>query len=112
MGETDVERQSLNVFRMEMLGAVVHPVSSGTKTLKDATNEALRDWVAEVRTTYYCIGSVMGPHPYPTLVRDFQRVIGVEAREQILAAEGRLPTLLMACVPDGLYFAFRAGSLK
>jgi tryptophan synthase beta chain len=101
MGETDVERQSLNVFRMEMLGAKVTSVSSGTRTLKDATNEALRDWVAEVRTTYYCIGSVMGPHPYPTLVRDFQRVIGVEAREQILAAEGRLPTTLIACVGGG-----------
>jgi tryptophan synthase beta chain len=101
MGETDVERQSLNVFRMEMLGAKVNPVSSGTRTLKDATNEALRDWVTNVRSTYYCIGSVMGPHPYPTLVRDFQRVIGVETREQILAAEGRLPSVLMACVGGG-----------
>jgi len=89
MGEEDVERQSLNVFRMELLGARVHPVSSGSKTLKDAINEA------------YCIGSVMGPHPYPTMVRDFQRVIGVEAREQMLEVEGRLPDVLIACVGGG-----------
>ncbi len=101
MGEEDVARQALNVFRMELLGAKVHSVSCGSRTLKDAINEALRDWVSTVRTTYYCIGSVMGPHPYPTLVRDFQRVIGLEAREQILAREGRLPDALVACVGGG-----------
>ena len=101
MGEEDVRRQALNVFRMELLGATVHPVTSGSRTLKDATNEALRDWVTNVRTTYYCIGSVMGPHPYPTLVRDFQRVIGVEARRQVLEREGRLPDVLVACVGGG-----------
>jgi tryptophan synthase beta chain len=101
MGEEDVARQALNVFRMELLGAEVHPVTSGSRTLKDATNEALRDWVTNVRTTYYCIGSVMGPHPYPTLVRDFQRVIGIEARRQMLEAQGRLPDVLVACVGGG-----------
>jgi tryptophan synthase beta chain len=101
MGAEDVERQALNVFRMELLGAQVRPVESGTCTLKDATNEALRDWVTNVRNTYYCIGSVVGPHPYPTIVRDFQRVIGLEAREQILEAEGRLPDVLLACVGGG-----------
>jgi len=101
MGAEDVERQALNVFRMELLGAEVRPVESGTCTLKDATNEALRDWVTNVRNTYYCIGSVVGPHPYPTIVRDFQRVIGLEAREQILAVEGRLPDVLLACVGGG-----------
>jgi tryptophan synthase beta chain len=101
MGEEDVQRQALNVFRMELLGAQVHPVSSGSRTLKDAINEAMRDWVTHVRSTYYCIGSVMGPHPYPTLVRDFQRVIGLEARRQILEAEGRLPDVLVACVGGG-----------
>jgi tryptophan synthase beta chain len=101
MGEEDVERQSLNVFRMELLGARVNPVSSGSKTLKDAINEAMRDWVTHVRDTYYCIGSVMGPHPYPIMVRDFQRVIGVEARQQMLDAEGRLPDVLVACVGGG-----------
>jgi tryptophan synthase beta chain len=101
MGSEDVERQALNVFRMELLGAEVRPVESGSRTLKDATNEALRDWVTNVRDTYYCIGSVVGPHPYPTLVRDFQRVIGLEAREQVLAAEGRLPDVLVACVGGG-----------
>lgn len=101
MGEEDVRRQALNVFRMELLGAKVHAVSSGSRTLKDAINEAMRDWVTYVRTTYYCIGSVMGPHPYPTLVRDFQRVIGVEARRQVLEKEGRLPDLLLACVGGG-----------
>ena len=101
MGEEDVARQALNVFRMELLGAQVHAVTCGSRTLKDAINEALRDWVTNVRTTYYCIGSVMGPHPYPTLVRDFQRVIGLEAREQILAREGRLPDALVACVGGG-----------
>jgi tryptophan synthase beta chain len=101
MGAEDVRRQSLNVFRMELLGAKVVPVESGSQTLKDAINEAMRDWVTNVETTYYCIGSVMGPHPYPTLVRDFQRVIGLEAREQIQLAEGRLPDALVACVGGG-----------
>jgi len=101
MGAEDVERQALNVFRMELLGAEVHPVESGSRTLKDATNEALRDWVTNIRTTYYCIGSVMGPHPYPTIVRDFQRVIGIETREQVEAACGRLPDVLVACVGGG-----------
>ncbi len=101
MGEEDVKRQALNVFRMELLGAQVHPVTCGSRTLKDAINEALRDWVTNVRSTYYCIGSVMGPHPYPTLVRDFQRVIGLEAREQILRQAGRLPDALVACVGGG-----------
>ncbi len=101
MGEEDVGRQALNVFKMELLGATVHPVTSGSRTLKDAINEAMRDWVTYVRTTYYCIGSVMGPHPYPTLVRDLQKIIGEEAREQILAAEGRLPDALVACVGGG-----------
>ncbi|MFI5318409.1 MAG: tryptophan synthase subunit beta [Myxococcota bacterium] len=101
MGEEDVKRQALNVFRMELLGAQVHAVTCGSRTLKDAINEALRDWVTNVRTTYYCIGSVMGPHPYPTLVRDFQRVIGLEAREQILLRAGRLPDALVACVGGG-----------
>jgi tryptophan synthase beta chain len=101
MGEEDTKRQALNLFRMELLGARVHPVSSGSRTLKDATSEALRDWVTNVRRTYYCIGSVMGPHPYPTLVRDFQRVIGLETRRQILEVEGRLPTVLLACVGGG-----------
>ncbi len=101
MGEEDVRRQSLNVFRMELLGATVHTVSSGTCTLKDATNEAIRDWVANVDETFYVIGSVVGPHPYPTMVRDFQRIIGDEARRQILEAEGRLPDYLVACVGGG-----------
>jgi len=101
MGEEDVERQSLNVFRMELLGATVHPVTSGSKTLKDATNEALRDWVTNVRTTYYCIGSVMGPHPYPLIVRDFQRIIGLEARAQMQELTGRSPDVLVACVGGG-----------
>jgi tryptophan synthase beta chain len=101
MGAKDVERQALNVFRMELLGARVHSVSSGSETLKDAINEAMRDWVTHVRDTYYCIGSVMGPHPYPTMVRDFQRVIGVEARQQMLDVEGRLPDVLVACVGGG-----------
>jgi tryptophan synthase beta chain len=101
MGAEDVRRQSLNVFRMELLGARCIPVTSGSQTLKDAINEAMRDWVTNVESTYYCIGSVMGPHPYPTLVRNFQRLIGLEAREQILAAEGRLPDVLVACVGGG-----------
>ena len=101
MGEDDMRRQALNVFRMRLLGARVVPVASGTKTLKDACNEALRDWVTNVRTTYYCIGSVVGPHPYPLLVREFQSVIGREARRQIMKAEGRLPDALVACVGGG-----------
>lgn len=101
MGTEDVERQRLNVFRMRLLEAEVHPVESGSKTLKDAINEALRDWVTNVETTYYLIGSVVGPHPYPTIVRDFQRVIGDETRSQILVKEGRLPDALVACVGGG-----------
>jgi tryptophan synthase beta chain len=101
MGAEDVERQALNVFRMELLGATVHPVTSGSKTLKDATNEALRDWVTNVESTYYCIGSVMGPHPYPLIVRDFQRVIGIEARAQMQQELGRLPDVLVACIGGG-----------
>jgi tryptophan synthase beta chain len=101
MGEEDIHRQSLNVFRMKLLGAEVIPVSSGSKTLKDAINEAIRDWVTNVRDTYYLIGSVVGPHPYPMMVRDFQSVIGREARKQILEKEGRLPDYLVACVGGG-----------
>jgi tryptophan synthase beta chain len=101
MGTTDMARQELNVFRMRLLGAEVRPVDSGSCTLKDAINEAIRDWVTHVGTTHYLLGSALGPHPYPRLVRDFQRVIGDEAREQILAAEGRLPDLLVACVGGG-----------
>jgi tryptophan synthase beta chain len=101
MGREDVRRQSLNVFRMKLLGARVRVVESGSETLKDAMNEALRDWVTYVRTTYYLIGSVAGPHPYPMMVRDFQSVIGREARRQILKAEGRLPNYVVACVGGG-----------
>jgi tryptophan synthase beta chain len=101
MGEVDIERQELNVFRMQLMGARVCPVSSGTRTLKDAINEALRDWAASVRSTHYLIGSVVGPHPYPRMVRDFQSVIGVETREQILQKEGRLPDVILACVGGG-----------
>jgi tryptophan synthase beta chain len=101
MGAEDVVRQALNVERMRLLGATVHPVESGTRTLKDAMNEALRDWVTNVSDTFYLIGSVAGPHPYPWLVRDLQSVIGREARAQILAAEGRLPDALVACVGGG-----------
>ena len=101
MGAEDMRRQSLNVFRMELLGAKCIAVTSGSQTLKDAINEAMRDWVTNVESTYYCIGSVMGPHPYPLMVRNFQRVIGVEAREQILAVAGRLPDALVACVGGG-----------
>jgi tryptophan synthase beta chain len=101
MGAVDVERQALNVFRMELLGARVQTVSSGSQTLKDATNEALRDWVTNVRNTYYCIGSVMGPHPYPLIVRDFQRIIGLEARAQMQEIVGRAPDALVACVGGG-----------
>ncbi|HWM87984.1 MAG TPA: tryptophan synthase subunit beta [Kofleriaceae bacterium] len=101
MGAEDVDRQALNVFRMNLLGATVIPVTAGSRTLKDAMNEALRDWVTNVADTYYLIGSVAGPHPYPTLVRDFQAVIGREARGQILDAAGRLPDALVACVGGG-----------
>ncbi|MFC1506135.1 tryptophan synthase subunit beta [Thermoproteota archaeon] len=101
MGTEDMERQKLNVFRMRMLGAEVHPVDSGSKTLKDSINEALRDWVTNAQTTYYLIGSVVGPHPYPMIVRDFQCIIGHETKEQILAKEGRLPDALVACVGGG-----------
>ncbi len=101
MGEEDIERQALNVFKMGLLGAKVIPVSSGTRTLKDATNEALRDWVTNVETTYYLLGSTVGPHPYPMIVRDLQSVIGREAREQILNAEGRMPDVIVACVGGG-----------
>jgi len=101
MGKTDIERQSPNVFRMKLLGAEVIPVESGTGTLKDAMNEALRDWVANVEDTFYIIGTVAGPHPYPAMVRDFQSVIGREVREQILKAEGRLPDMLVACIGGG-----------
>ena len=101
MGAVDMERQRLNVFRMKLLGAKVHPVESGSKTLKDAINEALRDWVTNVETTYYLLGSVVGPHPYPMIVRDFQRIIGKETKEQILEKEGRLPDAMIACVGGG-----------
>ncbi len=101
MGEEDIRRQELNVYRMKLLGARVVPVSSGSKTLKDAINEAMRDWVTNVRTTYYMLGSVLGPHPYPMMVRDFQSVIGRETRTQILETEGRLPDVLVACVGGG-----------
>src|SRR2546428_3596515 len=101
MGETDIQRQSLNVFRMKLLGAEVRPVSSGSRTLKDAINEAIRDWVTNVDTTFYLIGSVVGPHPYPRIVRDFQAVIGNETLEQILSQEGRLPDMVVACVGGG-----------
>jgi len=101
MGELDVERQALNVFRMQLLGTRVVPVRSGSRTLKDAMNEAIRDWVTNVRGTHYIIGSVAGPHPYPALVRDFQRVIGDEARAQCLEVAGRLPDALVACVGGG-----------
>jgi tryptophan synthase beta chain len=102
MGEVDIERQELNVFRMQLLGAEVRPVRSGSRTLKDAVNEALRDWVASVETTHYCLGSVMGPHPYPWMVRELQRVVGDEAREQCrVLLDGRDPDLVVACVGGG-----------
>ena len=101
MGAVDVARQAPNVFRMQMLGATVVPVESGTRTLKDAMNEALRDWVTNVGTTFYCIGTVAGPHPYPAMVRDFQSIIGKETREQMMEAEGRLPDSLIACIGGG-----------
>src|SRR5574341_33710 len=113
MGTVDMARQQPNVYRMQLLGAHVRPVDSGSRTLKDAINEAIRDWVTNVETTHYLLGSALGPHPYPTLVRDFQSVIGREARVQILAAEGRLPDCLIACVGGGsnaigLFHAFLA----
>tara|TARA_B100000029_G_scaffold235653_1_gene232800 strand:- start:2335 stop:3546 length:1212 start_codon:yes stop_codon:yes gene_type:complete len=101
MGEKDIKRQSPNVFRMKLLGAEIRSVSTGSKSLKDAMNEALRDWVTNVRDTFYIIGTVAGPHPYPTMVRDFQAVIGKEVREQLLEAENRLPDLLLACIGGG-----------
>ena len=111
MGSEDVERQNLNVFRMKLLGATVVPVDSGSKTLKDAINEALRDWVANVERTHYVLGTVHGPHPFPLMCRDFQAIIGREARQQILTAEGRLPDTMIACVGGGsnaigLFFDF------
>lgn len=101
MGEEDIKRQSLNVFRMKLLGAEVIPISSGSKTMKDAINEAIRDWVTHIRETHYLLGSVVGPHPYPRIVRDFQSVIGRETKKQILEMENRLPDLLIACVGGG-----------
>ena len=101
MGEEDTIRQALNVYRMELLGARVHPVKSGTRTLKDAVNEAMREWTSRMDDTHYVFGSVMGPHPFPTIVRDFQSVIGREVREQMLELEGRLPDMLLACVGGG-----------
>jgi tryptophan synthase beta chain len=101
MGTDDVARQSLNVFRMKLLGTTVRPVDSGSRTLKDAINEAMRDWITNVRTTHYVLGTVYGPHPFPMMVRDFQSVIGREARKQVLKAEGRLPDALVACVGGG-----------
>jgi tryptophan synthase beta chain len=112
MGSVDIARQQPNVFRMKLLGAEVIPVESGTKTLKDAINEAIRDWVTNVRDTFYLLGSALGPHPYPMMVRDFQSVIGTEAREQIVEQVGRLPDMCIACVGGGsnaigLFHAFR-----
>ena len=101
MGSEDMERQKLNVFRMNLLGTTVHPVESGSKTLKDAINESFRDWVTNVESTYYLLGSVVGPHPYPTIVRDFQSVIGREIKEQVQRVEGRLPDAIVACVGGG-----------
>ncbi len=101
MGEEDTERQALNVFRMELLGAKVVPVKTGTKTLKDAVNEAMRVWTSRADDTFYVLGSVMGPHPYPEMVRDFQSLIGREVKSQIMVSEGRLPDVVMACVGGG-----------
>src|SRR3546814_569757 len=101
MGAKDIERQKPNVFRMKLLGAEVRPVKSGSNSLKDAMNEGLRDWVTHVENTFYLIGTAAGPHPYPAMVRDFQSVIGREVREQMLAAEGRLPDTLVACIGGG-----------
>ena len=117
MGEEDIRRQALNVFRMKLLGAEVAPVAGGSKTLKDAINEALRDWVTNIRTTHYIIGSVIGPHPYPMVVRNFQSVIGKECRDQIRRIEGRLPDYLVACVGGGsnslgLFYPFYKDKVK
>lgn len=117
MGEEDVHRQALNVFRMRLLGARVIPVASGTRTLKDATSEAIRDWVTNVRTTHYIIGSVVGPHPYPMIVRDFQSVIGQESRQQMLEITGKLPDVVLACVGGGsnamgIFHAFLEDSVR
>ncbi|MFH1783404.1 MAG: tryptophan synthase subunit beta [bacterium] len=117
MGEEDIHRQELNVFKMKLLGANVIPVRSGSRTLKDAINEAIRDWVTNVRSTYYLIGSCVGPHPYPMIVRDFQQVIGKEAQRQIMKAEGRLPDYLVACVGGGsnsigLFYPFEKSKVK
>jgi len=117
MGTDDVRRQKMNVFRMELVGAKVICVDSGSKTLKDAINEAIRDWVTNVRDTYYCIGSVVGPHPYPMIVRDFQSIIGKETRMQILEQEGKLPDMLIACVGGGsnaigLFYPFIEDDVK
>jgi len=117
MGAKDIKRQKMNVYRMELMGAKVIPVETGSKTLKDATNEALRDWVTNVEDTYYLIGSVVGPHPYPTMVRDFQSVIGKETREQILECEGRLPDSIVACTGGGsnsigIFFPFIDDDVK
>lgn len=101
MGAEDTRRQALNVFRMELLGAVVHPVTSGTQTLKDAVNETMREWVSRISDTHYVLGSVMGPHPFPTIVRDFQKIIGAEIRTQLMEAEGKLPDAVIACVGGG-----------
>jgi len=117
MGEEDIKRQAINVFKMKLLGAKVTPVSSGSKTLKDAMNEAIRDWVTNVRSTYYVIGSVAGPHPYPMIVRDFQAIIGKEAKRQAVAKCGRLPDYLVACVGGGsnamgIFYAFLKDKVK
>ena len=101
MGKLDTDRQALNVYRMELLGAKVHPVTSGTQTLKDAVNETLREWTARIDDTHYVIGSVMGPHPFPTIVRDFQSIIGKEIKAQLMREEGRLPDAVLACVGGG-----------
>jgi tryptophan synthase len=112
MGAEDCERQSLNVFRMQLLGATVVPVESGSRTLKDAINEAMRDWVTNIRTTHYLIGSAIGPHPFPMIVRDFQSVIGEETRAQLLERTGKLPDAVVACVGGGsnaigMFYPFR-----
>ena len=117
MGEEDTKRQEMNVFRMKLLGAEVIPVKQGSRTLKDAINEAIRDWVTNVRTTYYLIGSVVGPHPYPMMVRDFQTVIGEEVKKQIKKIEGRLPDYIIACVGGGsnaigIFYPFRKSKVK
>ena len=101
MGETDTKRQALNVYRMELLGAAVHPVTSGTRTLKDAVNETMREWTSRISDTHYCLGSVMGPHPFPEMVRDFQKIIGEEIKDQVRRAEGKLPDAVIACVGGG-----------